>query len=124
MSSIDEFMGEDIFNLAINTGSKMTPRVDKTTLSNLISLFLGRLDAKAALNELIVYIARQTGRREIPRDIAKLLLSDIRQIRSKCRNEEELREAISKYLVLLRWVYDSDVRNVDNIDRFMSKLTE
>ncbi|MEM2510203.1 MAG: hypothetical protein QXY40_05065, partial [Candidatus Methanomethylicia archaeon] len=105
-------------------GRKMTPRVDKTTLSNLISLFLGRLDAKAALNELIVYIARQTGRREIPRDIAKLLLSDIRQIRSKCRNEEELREAISKYLVLLRWVYDSDVRNVDNIDRFMSKLTE
>ncbi|MEM2304876.1 MAG: hypothetical protein QXK51_05965 [Candidatus Methanomethylicia archaeon] len=124
MSSIDEFIREDIFNLAINTGSKMTPRVDKTTLSNLISLFLGRLDAKAALNELIVYIARQTGRREIPRDIAKLLLSDIRQIRSKCRNEEELREAISKYLVLLRWVYDSDVRNVDNIDRFMSKLTE
>ncbi|MEM1546480.1 MAG: hypothetical protein QXP91_08475 [Candidatus Methanomethylicia archaeon] len=124
MSSIEEFIREDIFNLAINTGSKMTPRVDKTTLSNLISLFLGRLDAKAALNELIVYIARQTGRREIPRDIAKLLLSDIRQIRSKCRNEEELREAISKYLVLLRWVYDSDVRNVDNIDRFMSKLTE
>lgn len=124
MSSIEEFIREDIFNLAINTGSKMTPRVDKTTLSNLISLFLGRLNAKAALNELIVYIARQTGRREIPRDIAKLLLSDIRQIRSKCRNEEELREAISKYLVLLRWVYDSDVRNVDNIDRFMSKLTE
>jgi len=123
MSNIEEFMREDIFNLAVNTGSRMINRVDKTTISNIISLFLGRVDVKGALNELVIYIARQIGRREIPRDVGKMLLQNLREIKSKCGSEEQLRDAISKYLVLLRWVYDSDVRGVSNIDAFIDRLT-
>ena len=123
MSSIEEFMREDIFNLAVNTGSRMINRVDKTTISNIISLFLGRVNVKGALNELVIYIARQIGRREIPRDVGKMLLQNLREIKSKCGSEEQLRDAISKYLVLLRWVYDSDVRGVSNIDAFIDRLT-
>jgi len=123
MSSIEEFMREDIFNLAVNTGSRMINRVDKTTISNIISLFLGRVDVKGALNELVIYIARQIGRREIPRDVGKMLLQNLREIKSKCGSEEQLRDAISKYLVLLRWVYDSGVREVSNIDAFIDRLT-
>jgi hypothetical protein len=123
MSGIEKFMKEDVFNLAINTGSRMIDRVDKATISNIISLFLGRGDVKEALNELVIYIARQIGRREIPRDVGKMLLLNLKEIKSKCESEEQLRDAVSKYLVLLRWVYDSDVRGVSNIDAFIDRLT-
>jgi len=57
MSSIEEFIMEDIFNLAINTSSRMMLHTGNATLNNIVSLFLGRL--KAVLNGLMVYIARQ-----------------------------------------------------------------
>lgn len=63
MSGIEEFMRENIFNLAINTSSGMIPRVDKSTLSNIVLLFLGRL--KAVLNGLMVYIVRQNNIRNV-----------------------------------------------------------
>ena len=123
MSEVENFQRYGIFNVAVRAGCSMIRRVDRSTINNMISLFLGREDVDVAINELIMYIARQSGRGEIPRDVAARLLSDIKRIRSICEDHRVLRELLSKYLILIRWAYDSGVGGARNLDELVSRLT-
>lgn len=121
----DEFMSKRIFDMACSTGSKVINKnVDRATLSNMVSLFLGREDVVVAFRDLVMYVARQVGRREIPHDVAREVLSNLREIYDVAgKDVGKLRRAVEKYLVLLRYVYDSGVRKpVSGFDEFLNSF--
>lgn len=125
MSSKEAFLKEDVYNMAVNVGSLMIGQVDKSTVNNMISLFLGRSDVKEALNELVLYVVRQVGRNEITRDIGRQLMKDISMICEIFKDDQRgLRDALSKYLVLAKWVYDSNIKGVKNLKELMDKFKE
>lgn len=125
MSLKDAFLREEIYNIAVNIGSLMIGRVDKSTVNNMISLFLGRSDTKEALNELVLYIARQVGRGEIPREVGRQLMKDISMICDIFKDDErKLKDSLSKYLIMTKWVYDSNVRGVRNLKELIGAFKE
>jgi len=122
MSKVKDFRRREIFDVAVRAGCSMIRRVDKSTINNMISLFLGREDVDIAINELMIYIARQSGRGELPRDVAVRLLSDIKRIRNIYEDRGVLRELLSKYLILIRWAYDSGVSGARNLDELINRF--
>lgn len=114
-----KFMQEEVYNMAASTGSKAF-NIDKTTISNLIEMYQG--DPLDATLLLMVYIKRQEARYEIPRQIAPMLIGDIYKMYTRFRNEpSRLEQAVRKYLVLIKWIYESKISNVNNINEFIEK---
>ncbi|MEM1625584.1 MAG: hypothetical protein QW794_02570 [Thermosphaera sp.] len=131
----DRFLREEVYNRAVNVGSLMLSThsdrekkpvkgVDETTINNMISLFLTRSSqgsVKEALNEVVLYIARQVGRGEISREVGQQLMEDIRTIYNIFKNDEKgLESALSKYLIMAKWVYDSGIEGVRNLEELMN----
>nr|MDO8045227.1 hypothetical protein [Candidatus Baldrarchaeota archaeon] len=119
-------MGEssiDIYDLAVQAGSKAINRIDKSTMNNIISVFQGNPDADKAFKELILYIARQTGRREIDRSVSRVMLSHLKNMYERYKGDE-LRENVSRYLTLMKWVYESNVTGVSSFKEFINRLAK
>lgn len=131
----DHFLREEVYNRAVNVGSlmlssrsdrekKSVKGVDETTINNMISLFLTRSSqgsVKEALNELVLYIARQVGRKEISYEVGQQLMEDIRAMYNIFKNDEKgLESALSKYLIMAKWVYDSGIKGVRNLEELMN----
>jgi hypothetical protein len=100
---------KQIFDLAAKTGSALVnSRTDKTTVENIIPIFQRESDPVTATLLLMAYILRQSGRGEIDRSVSGLLLDDLKNILDNFRDKpEKLREVLQKYLVLVKWVYES-----------------
>ena len=114
MLDYNEFIKEGVYNMACRVGGLAVNRIDKTQINNLLEIFKG--DPEEAVKVLMLYIARQSERREITNDVAKQLVSDIYKIfNSFENNKRELEEAIRTYLVLFKWVFESGIsdRNQD-----------
>ncbi len=110
-NSFGEFMEREVYNFASKAGTLASGRVDKSTISNMLSLFQGEADPLDAILLLITYVLRQMGRNEIPRHIGSIFISHLNEIFKKFRdNHEKLRSATQKYLVLMKWIYESNVR--------------
>lgn len=119
MDGFNKFINEEIYNKAIKTASRAY-NVDKTTINNLIEMYQG--DPVDASILLMIYIRRQERRDEISRSFSTSLIGDLKEIYNKFRsNPNELEQAIRKYLVLIKWIYESGIRNVDDIDGFVNK---
>lgn|GEM_PF-866855 len=110
---------KQIFDLAAKTGSALAnSRTDKTTIENIIPIFQRESDPVNATLLLTAYILRQSGREEIDRSVSGLLLSDIKIILDNFKDKpEKLREVLQKYLVLIKWIYESKPRSrVEHFD--------
>jgi hypothetical protein len=109
----DKFINEEVYNWACRVGGQaLSSRIDekthKTTINNLLETFKG--DPIDACQILMLYIARQSARNEIDKLVARQLVSDIYQIFNSFKNNKtELEEAIRKYLVLFKWVFESGI---------------
>ncbi|MBS7657681.1 MAG: hypothetical protein QW487_02230 [Candidatus Bathyarchaeia archaeon] len=113
----------DIYDLAIAAGSALSYTVDKTTVSNMISVFQGNPKTEEAFKQLILYIARQIGRNEIRRDVGKVILSHLKRIYEEHKNnEDELQRNINTYLIFTKWAYESKIR-AQSFNEFLSKIT-
>ncbi len=105
----EEFMNKKVYDWACKC-SKILGKTDKTTINNLVEVFKG--DPVEAYHLLLLYIVRETNRDEIDIQLAKQLVSDIHYIYKKFNNNKQyLEEAIRKYLVLFKWVFESVVKN-------------
>lgn len=112
----DEFMTKTIYDWTCKLSEEINRNrstgktqkiIDKTTVNNIVEIFQG--DPTDAAHLLMLYIIRQSKRDEIknPR-LAQLLINDICQIyKSFSTNKKYLEEAIRKYLILFKWVYES-----------------
>jgi hypothetical protein len=113
----DKFINEEVYNWACKVGGLAVAYIKnsekqkndlKTQINNLLEIFKG--DPEEATMVLMLYIARQSARNEIPRNVAQQLVSDIYQIFNSFKNNKtELEEAIRKYLVLFKWVFESGI---------------
>jgi hypothetical protein len=110
----DKFINEEVYNWACRVGgqalssSRIDEKTHKTTINNLLETFKG--DPIDACQILMLYIARQSARNEIDKLVARQLVSDIYQIFNSFKNNKtELEEAIRKYLVLFKWVFESGI---------------
>ncbi|MDW8275902.1 MAG: hypothetical protein RMJ59_05925 [Candidatus Nitrosocaldus sp.] len=112
------FISEDIYNKAANTGSKAY-NVDMSTINNLIEVFQG--DPIDACLLLMVYIKRQEKRGEIRRPFSQLLLQDIKYMYDAFKSDKgRLELAIRKYLTLVKWVKESRIPDVNDINSFIN----
>jgi hypothetical protein len=108
ISDYNEFISKGVYDMACRVGGLAVNKIDKTQINNLLEIFKG--DPEEATNVLMLYIARQSARNEIPRNVAQQLVSDIYQIFNSFKNNKtELEEAIRKYLVLFKWVFESGI---------------
>ncbi|MGC9069173.1 MAG: hypothetical protein ACP5IZ_09420 [Thermoprotei archaeon] len=117
----------EIYDWSIEAGSRV--RADKSTVNNIISTFQGNPNVDEAFRELVLYIARQASRNEINYDSARMILSHLKQIYYKYSNNKDmLRESVSKYLVLMKWVFECkesnpSLRDLRNFDEFFERLS-
>ena len=119
-----EFMNNTVYDMAAKTGSRAVGRVDKSTINNLLSIFQGTSDVSDAAKLLLTYIVRQSARHEIPRDVSRDLASDIKVIYESFKEDpNKLRNAINKYLVLIKWFFESEIRNVRNFAEFVYRAS-
>jgi len=124
-SSFEEFMSTKVYDLAACTGSQLSFKVDKTTIENLIPIFQRESDSINGALLLMAYIMRQIGRGQINRSVGNLMLSNLKNIFDSFRDDpEKLRAAIQKYLLLIKWIYESGPRkSVENFDEFIKLYT-
>jgi len=120
-SNFEEFMRTKVYDLAVHAGSQMRGRVDKTTIENLIPIFQRESDTINGALLLMAYIMRQIGRGQIDRNVGRLMLSDLKNIFDSFKSDQEkLRAAIQKYLLLIKWVYESEPRkSVETFEEFV-----
>jgi len=125
-SNFEKFINEEVYDFAVKAGSlARSRRVDKATVSNILSLFQGESDPVNAVLLLIAYIGRQMGRGEIAREVGVTMINDLKDVFKRFRNNKEnFRLAVHKYLVLVRWVYESGVRYAKNFEEFIKELTK
>ena len=119
ISSLDEFLNSEVFDMAAKTGSvAYSTRVDRTQINNLLEIFFSEADPVRAASLLLVHITRQISRGEISRSAGALLLQDIKKIISSFKGEK-LREAMTYYLTLVKWVFESRIHNAQDFESFV-----
>jgi len=112
----------DIYDWSVEAGSNIN--ADKSTVNNIVSIFQGNPDVDSAFKELVLYIARQSSRGEISRYGAEIILNHLRQIYEKYGNNKNvLRESINKYLVLMKWVFETNLRGLRSFNDFLSRAS-
>jgi len=116
----DTFISKEVYDKAAYMGSRLRG-VDKSTIANIISTFQSVEDPHEAALLTMMYIRRQAGRREIPEWISRELISHLREIYNSFKDDKrKLKDAINKYLILVKWVFDSGVKvDLKNFDEFL-----
>ena len=125
MLEYERFMRRDVYDLAAKAGVLASNKGTRSAqINNLILTFQSLSDPIDATLFLLIYVARQSGRREIPFDVGRRIMEDVKAIYDSFgREPEKLRAAIIKYLTLLKWFYESNVRGrVSNFTEFLSKI--
>ena len=120
-----KFITNDIYDWACRVGSKAkeasSNKIDKTTINNILEMFKG--DPIDACPLLEIYIIRQAERHEITRDLAQELIRDINQIYNSFKDDKKkLGEALTKYLILFKWVYESQQVYGKNFQEFINNF--
>jgi hypothetical protein len=101
------FMAKEVYDLAAQAGSALR-RTDRTQVSQLIEVFQGEADVLSAASLLVLHIARQVSRGEIPNFAGRMMIQHVSQVLSRFKNDRErLRLAIEKYLTLSKWVFET-----------------
>jgi len=124
------FINKDVYDKAVYAGSLLRKieyvnskkvKTDKSTVENIISIFQSREDPHEAALLTMLYISRQMGRNEIPQEAGKNLLSTLKEIYNSFKSEgDKLKEAFNKYLILVKWVFESEVKpGLKNFDEFI-----
>jgi len=119
-----KFITKDIYNWVCRVGSKArksSDEIDKTTVNNILEMFKG--DPIDACQLLEIYIVRQAERREIDRDLAQDLIKDINTIYNSFKGDKKtLGEVLMKYLILFKWVYESEGVYGENFCEFIKNF--
>ena len=111
---------DEIYDMAAKTGSSLIGSIDKATIGNMFSLFQGISDPNDALKFLMAYIARQISKGEIRRFSGEMLLRDLAKIYKECK-KDELRNVVIKYLTLVKWFYEANIRNLNSFEDFIKR---
>ncbi|MEM3032342.1 MAG: hypothetical protein QXK39_05465 [Nitrososphaerota archaeon] len=121
--NFEDFMNQRIYDLAVEAGSALGG-ADKTTVSHLIEVFQSEPNAANACPLLILHIIRQSSRGELPRHGANILVRHLNSIYQNLRGDRDrMGQAISKYLTLVKWVYESRPRSSFNtFQRFVESM--
>ena len=118
-SSLNEFLHSKVFDMAAKTGSiASSTRIRGAQINNLLEIFFSESDPVRAASLLLVHIARQISRGEISRSAGVLLLQNIKEMISLFKGEE-LREAVTCYLTLVKWVFESRIHNAQDFKSFV-----
>jgi len=120
-----KFITKDIYDWVCRVGSKARKssngKIDKTTVNNILEMFKG--DPIDACQLLEIYIVRQAERREIDRDLAQDLIKDIHKIYNSFNGDKKtLGEVLMKYLILFKWVYESEGVYGENFREFINNF--
>ncbi len=118
-----KFITNDIYDWACRVGSKArsTKKIDKTTVNNILEMFKG--DPIDACPLLEIYIVRQAERNEIDISVARELIRDIHQIYNSFKDDKKkLGEVLMKYLILFKWVYESQGVYVEDFNKFIDNF--
>lgn len=98
------------------------PSVNKNTIENLLTY----MQSKKSIPDLLAYILRQTGRREIDRNTAKLLLNALKDLKN---TEEDIKKAL-ELLGLVKWIYETlaglkiNINQIKNVNTFQELVNE
>jgi len=127
MSSNDlhKFLTTEVYDLASRVGSLASiRRIDRTQISNILSVYEGESNPVDACKMTITFIARQISRNEFNREVGLRIISDLSNLIKKFKNDE-LRIAVRKYLYLLKWFYESNPRiECKDFNDFIKIITE
>jgi endonuclease III len=118
---------DPIYNWAIQIGSMLRNRgTDKSTIANILSQFQSLSDPKEAALLTMMYIRRQIGRGEIDRYAGNNLIQFLNKLYNDYYNDtERLRTNILKFLVLMKWAYESEFRRViKDFNEFIDYITK
>lgn len=121
MSSIENFMRSEVYDLAVQAGTMAYIRnIEKTQISNIIETFESEADPDSSIKITITFIARQMGRNHIKEDVGRTIINHLIEINRKFRGVDK-RNAARKYLYLMRWVFESRVarRRLNNFQEFI-----
>ncbi len=114
-----QFINKEVYDRAAVTGSKKFG-IDKSTINNMIEIFQG--DPIDACLLLMVWIKRQEARREITQQFSRSIINDLADIYNRFKSAPILLEqAVRKYLILVKWIFESDISNINNIDEFIKQ---
>jgi hypothetical protein len=99
---------------------------DKSTIANILSQFQSLSDPKEAALLTMMYIRRQIGRGEIDRHAGNNLIQFLNKLYNDYYNDtEKLRTNILKFLVLMKWAYESEFRRViKDFNEFIDYITK
>lgn len=105
----EDFMKRQVYDWAAYIGSGLRG-VDKSTIANIISTFQSIPDPEEAVLLTIAYIKRQEARGEIKsKPVAKNLVYHLYLLFKNFKNnKEQLRNAVNKYLILSKWIFDTN----------------
>lgn len=119
VEKIKQFLHKEVYDMAAATGSKGFD-VDRSTINNMIEIFQG--DPIDACLLLMVWIKRQESRGEIKQQFSQLLIKNLFYIYTEFKEEPDmLEQAIRKYLILIKWIFESKVYNINNIVEFIKR---
>ena len=116
MLEYNEFMNKIVYDWALVTGSRAKKDViDKTTVNNILEMFQG--EPSDACLKVMFYIMRQENRDEIKdKKLSKQLLAHLKELYESFNKEpDKLESAVRKYLILFKWVSESNIRNVSGL---------
>jgi hypothetical protein len=128
---------DPIYNWALKAGSMLKNRkiktekgkekmTDKSTIENILSQFQSMSDTKEAALITMMYIRRQIGRKEINKEAGNYLIQILNKLYNDYYNDvEKLRTNISKFLILMKWAYESEFkREINDFNEFIDYITK
>jgi hypothetical protein len=128
---------DPIYNWALKAGSMLKNRkiktekgkekvTDKSTIENILSQFQSMSDTKEAALITMMYIRRQIGRKEINKEAGNYLIQILNKLYNDYYNDvEKLRTNISKFLILMKWAYESEFkREINDFNEFIDYIAK
>jgi len=118
---------DPIYNWAIQIGSMLRNRgTDKSTIANILSQFQSLSDPREAALLTMMYIRRQIGRGEINKYAGSNLIQILNKLYNDYYNDaEKLRTNILKFLVLMKWAYESELRReIKDFNEFIEYIAK
>jgi hypothetical protein len=113
-------------NRKIKTEKGKEKVTDKSTIENILSQFQSMSDTKEAALITMMYIRRQIGRKEINKEAGNYLIQILNKLYNDYYNDvEKLRTNISKFLILMKWAYESEFkREINDFNEFIDYIAK
>ncbi|MEM2698889.1 MAG: hypothetical protein QXS98_05455 [Candidatus Nitrosocaldus sp.] len=115
----NEYIYKKVYDKAASTASRVYG-TDRATINNMLEMFQG--DPIEASLLLMVWIKRQEARGEMKRPFSSMLIKDLYEMYTYFKYDaNKLERVIRKYLILIKWIFESRINNVNNIEEFIQK---